>query len=552
MRVRMVCLEDGITSCGFRRMAAHGADLNADTLSYYVSTNAWRGLSSVIRGTAGGRGMLDTDQVDEIAQSLADADLVGFSSMTGYSELTKAIIQRLRELTRNPYLIWGGIHPIIHPEDAIAADVDAVCTGEGEFAFQEFFDAFANGRDFTTVKNFWFKDGDTITRNGFLPLMTAEEMESLPFPQYGDQERERIYQAGRGFVPLTIGDYLATNGLGYHTVWSIGCPFRCTYCGNTKFIDNDKAYRKIRHPSARHMVNEIKAVTATFPSISTIVFEDDSFLAISYRDLEEFSELWRAEVDLPFAIAGVIPNYVRRDKFEVLTWAGMNRIRMGIQSGSQRILDFYERPTPLDRIESAGEVCASFAPQYQIPPAYDIIMDNPIETRQDVVDTLELVYRLARPFVLLIYSLKVIPNTELEKQMRERGVEGMEGISASFWMLPPRWANIMLYLLVLWRPPRWLFDLLLKRVEASRTPQKMYPLTAMVLRTLYLAKRVFNHVRRMDFSIIPGWSGYVLWRLGITSFWWKYLTPRPPRPPSRPVEDRRLPPRRPEPQPNVA
>ena len=37
----------------------------------------------------------------------------------------------------------------------------------------------------------------------------------------------------------------------------------------------------------------------------------------------------------------------------------------------------------------------------------------------------------------------------------------------------------------------------------------------MVLRSLYIGKRGLEHLRFMDFSIIPGWSGYVLWRLGI-------------------------------------
>ena len=77
----------------------------------------------------------------------------------------------------------------------------------------------------------------------------------------------------------------------------------------------------------------------------------------------------------------MIPNYVKRDKFELLTWAGMNRVRMGIQSGSKAILDFYKRPTPPEKILAAGSVASSFAPKYHIPPAYDIIMDNPIETR---------------------------------------------------------------------------------------------------------------------------------------------------------------------------
>ena len=218
-----------------------------------------------------------------------------------------------------------------------------------------------------------------------------------------------MYRPGKGFTPMKAGDYLANDGLGYTTVWSIGCPFHCTFCGNTKFIANDPKYKKIRHPSPRYIVGEVKAVRARFPHISQINFYDDSFMAIPYGEIEELSELWKDELDIPFIVYGVIPNYVNRDKFEMLTWAGMNRVRMGIQSGSQRILDFYKRPTPPEQILAAGEVIASFSPEYHIPPAYDIIMDNPIETRQDVVDTLEFLYKMARPYTLFIYSLGSSP-----------------------------------------------------------------------------------------------------------------------------------------------
>src|SRR5258708_30019049 len=100
----------------------------------------------------------------------------------------------------------------------------------------------------------------------------------------------------------------------------------------------------------------------------------------------------------PFAVYGVIPNYVRQDKFELLSWAGMNRIRMGIQSGSKNMLDFYKRPTPPEKILKAGEAIAAFAPKYHIPAAYDIIIDNPIETPDDVKSTPQLLYKIARPY----------------------------------------------------------------------------------------------------------------------------------------------------------
>ncbi len=441
MKIKLVSLEDGITSCGFRRMASYVSQINADTEACYVSTAQYRSVRGALKGSAGFEANLGDEEIDEIARHLSGADVVGYSSMTGYADITRQVITRVRELNPGGYQIWGGIHPIIHPEDAILADVDAICTGEGEFAFHELYELFRDGRDHTEVRNFWFKDAaGNVKRNQFLPLMTEEQMETLPFPQYG--EGESIYRPGKGFTEMRVGDFLANDGLGYTTLWSIGCPFHCTFCGNTKFIANDPKYKRLRHPSARYIVDEVKAVRERLPHVSQVSFHDDSFMAIPYAEIERFAELWRAEVGIPFAVYGVIPNYVKQDKFEILTWAGMNRVRMGIQSGSKRILDFYKRPAPPEKVLEAGNTIAAFAPKYHIPPAYDIIMDNPVETREDVVDTLELLYKMARPYTLFIYSLKVIPNTQLETLMKERGID-LDEINSSYQSIPPRAANLV-------------------------------------------------------------------------------------------------------------
>jgi anaerobic magnesium-protoporphyrin IX monomethyl ester cyclase len=528
VHIKMVCLEDGITSCGFRKMAAYAVRLNPDTEAYYVTTNRYRGIRNALFGGLGSGGDLNDEEVAEVAQGLAGADVVGFSSMTGYADLTHRIMRRLRQLDPSTFIIWGGIHPIIHPEDAITGEVDAICTGEGEFAFEEFLGAFKEGRDYRGVKNFWFKeDSGEVRKNHYLPLMSSEEMEELPFPLY--REHEKIYRPGIGFEDIKLADYVRNDGLSYTTLWSIGCPFHCTYCGNTKFIANDAKYKRIRHPSARYMVEQVKDVRRRFPHLSQVSFHDDSFMAISYEQLEEFAQLWHDELGIPFAVYGVIPNYVKGDKFELLTWAGMNRIRMGIQSGSQQILDFYKRPSPPEKIRAAGEVIGSFAPRYHLPPAYDLIVDNPIETRQDVRDTVQLIYDMPRPYTLFIYSLKVIPNTELERAMLDRGVE-VDKIDSSFFVIPPRVGNLLLYVLCLWKPPRWLWKLLMRKVRASTEPQRLYPRLGLVLRTLYLARRAVAHFARMDFSIFPGWTGYVFWRLGLVGLWQRRFTPRPPRP----------------------
>jgi radical SAM superfamily enzyme YgiQ (UPF0313 family) len=522
MKINMVSLEDGIIALGFRKMAAFMERVNPDTRIHYVGTPRYRSVMKSLKRNLGDKPPFGPDEIDEIAQGLAGADVVACSSMSGYSDLTKSVIKRVREINKNAYVMWGGIHPIIHPEDAIQADVDAICVGEGEFAFAEWLHHMERGTDPTNIHNFWFKTNGQIKRNPTRPLMTPAELETLPFQKYGGEEW--MYRAQKGFTKVTLNDYLDNNGLGYPAIWSIGCPLHCTFCGNTVFIANDPKYARIRHTSPAYMVEEIARARKIHPHLSTVLFHDDSFMAIPIKELTDFATTWREKVGLSFVVFGVIPTYVRRDKMEVLTWAGLQRVRMGIQSGSERILNFYKRPVPIPKVEHAAEVISEFK-DYQINPVYDMIVDNPVETRQDVIDSLELVYRMARPFTLNLFSLRIIPNTVLEQQMHENGID-LEMINGNYMALRPTWANALTYLLLWYKPPRWLFDKLLTRVRAFNEEQPAYRFTLLMMRLPWLMQQGLRHLKWGEFSVITGKWGYVLWKSGILPIWWKLFRPK--------------------------
>jgi anaerobic magnesium-protoporphyrin IX monomethyl ester cyclase len=525
MRVNLLCIESSVVAVGFRKMISFIESIHKDVQGYYLisSDNAnlsylaklFRTDNSKNEGTVQHRQIM----VREVAETLAQGDIVGFSSYTQDAEITKQILREVKSINPKAFTIWGGIHPIIDPEDAIL-HADAICTGEGEFAIEEFLPLFKEGKDFYGTKNFWFNKNGAIIKNDFFPLANSEQMDSFPLPQYG--ENELVYKDGKGFVPLTEKDYLESVSLSFNTVWSIGCPYHCSYCGNTKFIENDKSYVKLRHPSVDYLIRQIKDVMHKHPHVSTIIFHDDSFMAIPRRTLKDFAEKWKREIKLPFCVTGVIPSFVQEDKMAILVDAGMNRLRMGVQSGSDRILEFYQRPNKPGLIIKAAMIISKFK-DYLIPPSYDIILDNPIETKQDVKDTLILLYDMPRPFSLNIYSLRIIPNTVLHQQMKEEGID-LEGIAGESYLYhAPTFANAMIYLLAMWKPPQWLFAYLLKFARPYTEKQQHFSFLILFLRYLYLVVRVCRHLRLMDFSVrttrFAGRVGWVLWKLGFLRVW---------------------------------
>ncbi len=512
MKINLVSVEDGIDNIGFRKISAFVKAHYPGTGIHYVTTGNFRSLVRVL--TMQGVAPLQREDIEAIAARIADARVVAFSSMTPYAGVTAEIIAAVRQRNPAALIVWGGIHAIIEPEDAIR-HADAVCTGEGEFAFLQLLAACEAGEPLEGTPGFWVRTPGGVARNANLPLMTGADMDGLPVPTY--QDGELIYRRGEGFVPLTPLDYVNWCGLAYNTVWSLGCPMNCIYCGNSKFIEYDADYRKIRHSAPATIVAEIRGAIRKHPHISTVVFHDDSFMALPYKVLEEFCRLYTREIGLPFAVIGLVPTYVTQEKMALLVHAGMNRVRMGIQSGSQRILDFYERQTPLQRIRESCAIINRFSSR-MIPPAYDLILDNPMETAEDTAATLDLLYGLPKPYTLNLFALRVIPNTRLATALEERHIP-VPPISLTLPNHLPTLANLAIYLILLFRLPPGLFAWLRNRALPSWQEQPRYPRLLLLLRVLYLSRRAYDHLRFMDFSVLTGRAGYLLWQSGLIGLW---------------------------------
>jgi len=517
-RIALIAVGPSLINYGFRVIASIAKQVCTDVQVYFLSLENIYSFRTLLFNKQVNQLELHEKDIKLVAKELAQADIVGFSCLTIDAKPVRQIISEIRSIKPETFIIWGGIHAISDSNDAIQY-ADAVCISQGERVFKELIVKYINGENYSDTKSFWFKQDTKIIKNDYCPLMTSEMMDTLPPPHYGKDEL--IYKRGKGFVPLKPVDYVYFQGLTYNTIWTQGCPFKCTYCMNSKLCEIDKTHKNIKHASVKHIISEIEEAQKTHPHISTVNFHDDSFLALSEDVLSEFAREWKEKIKLPFAVQGINPHYVNKDKIEILLDAGMNRIRMGIQSGSDRILKFYKRPTKPQLIRNSTEIISRYS-KYMIPPGYDLIVDTPIETQQDVQDTLRLVYEMKRPFTINVFSIRIIPNTELEKQVKELGIE-VDNIESNYIVTAPTFATAMLFFTAVIRLPRPVFEYLLRFAKPLREKQKLYPILLLVARTLFYTKRVFDQIRFMDFSIFPSRLLWIPYKLGIINFWHKHM-----------------------------
>ena len=366
--------------------------------------------------------------LDKLTYLCKDSDLIGISLMTHHYSIAVNLTRRIKHRLSTP-IIWGGIHPTVCPEQCLET-ADLVCVGEAETSLVELARHFQIGEDISGVPGIWFKENGRIVKNGPGPL--AWDLDNLPFPDYSFKDHHLLIKGE--LQPMTeenwrqhlIHFFPSLNrdrpeNPAYQVLSARGCPFICSFCGETPLVEETYGRRYFRKRSINNLMDELVWAKETFPFIGEICFCDDTFASRSFADIQEFAQQYKEKISLPFYIL-VCPANVEKMKFDLLVDAGLTNVGMGIQSGSKRIIELYNRQRAgnIERSLKAAQILNSY--KDHLLPYYDFIVENPYETREDLLDTVRLLIKLPRPYQIRVYALSFFPGTELYKKASADGI----------------------------------------------------------------------------------------------------------------------------------
>jgi radical SAM superfamily enzyme YgiQ (UPF0313 family) len=352
--------------------------------------------------------------LNEVVRFSKNSNLIGISLMTNYFDNAIQITQKLKDNYDIP-ILWGGIHPSIRPEECLNY-ADMVCIGEGEEALVALSNKIESGQ-YYHVHGIWFKDKEKIIKNPIRPL--AQSLDNIPFP---DIDYRTHYILNNECIQK-IDEELITKYLHgtYMTMPTRGCPFGCTYCCNNTINNMYPDQKPLRKRSINNIIEELVKAKKLLPFIDRIYFDDEAFFFFSANKIIDFCEKYRKNINLPLAIAGATPTTLTREKLSLLVDAGLNYIRIGIQSGSKRGLKLYNRRHTNQQVEKTVKIIKEFKDKIRMPQ-YDIILDNPWETDEDLIETLMFLSKLPTPYRLSLFSLSFYPGTELYTKAKKDGI----------------------------------------------------------------------------------------------------------------------------------
>ncbi len=260
-------------------------------------------------------------------------DLVGVGGTTPISHCIQRCVELVREQLPATTIVVGGPHATLLPEEVLSKmpGVDYILRGEAEHTMRDLVSLIGSGgavRSVDQIPGLGFRMGDRKLISSEIPR--TQDLDDLPHPAYHLLPLDRYFASG-------VNDRVFT------LMTSRGCPFACIFCNVAGLYG-----RKFRGRSPRSVVAEMQYLR-DHHDIGHFVFYDATFnidtervRGISEMLVEqEMGVTWRARMR---------SEGIDRSLLELMQRAGCVEISIGVEYGSEQILDTVRKESEPDQV----------------------------------------------------------------------------------------------------------------------------------------------------------------------------------------------------------
>jgi anaerobic magnesium-protoporphyrin IX monomethyl ester cyclase len=325
-----------------------------------------------------------------------------------FNFLSKMCLSRMREVAfemvdaarlTGATVVVHGSDSSDHCAEYLARGADYVLVGEAEWTLLEVVDSLIKDlkRDPMSIPGVAYSPNRDrrVIRSPHRPLM--RDLDQLPFPARDLIDMDLYRQAWRdahGFFSLNL-------------VASRGCPYRCNWCAKPIYGDSFHA----RSPES--VAEEMWQLREKFGA-DHLWFADDLF-GINNRWIQMLADqVSRRNAAIPFKVQSRADLMRNEDAVAALARSGCAEVWMGVESGSQKVLDAMDKGIHIEQVLRARYNLK----QHGIRSCFFLQFGYPGETWGDIQKTAQMV-REAHPDDIGVSVSYPLPGTRFYQRVRE-------------------------------------------------------------------------------------------------------------------------------------
>lgn len=394
---------------------------------------------------------------------------VGMSVLTG-APLGDALAAARTLKQKHPALpiVWGGWHPSLFPTACVAEPVvDYAIVGQGELAFAELVARLADGHAAQPLAGCAWRDAQGRPQLG--PPRPAQDIGTLPAPDYELLDVE-AYFALKGRRQLDL-------------VASQGCYWRCAFCADPA------VYRRGWSGLDPTVLAASAGALADRHGFTDLAFLDETFFTHVERALA-FAALWSRRAQPITWTATLRADQGERltdSQMAVLARSRLRRVLVGVEAGSQAMLDWLQKDIRLAQVMGTAEKLR----RHGIAADFPFIVGLPGESEASVDASLAWARRLrsmSPAFQTPIFFYRPYPGSPITRAAEAAGCRLPDSLEAwadfdlfgpGPWVAPSlgrRVAREAFYLRQAWDPPPGRWKLPLRRLARYRLAHHAYGL----------------------------------------------------------------------------
>ncbi len=347
-------------------------------------------------------GRLENDGTQAVLDSLDGALCFGVSVLSGAPIRDALRVSRAVKAARPDIpVVWGGWHPSMFGTDCLAEPaIDITVQAQGEVTFAEIVDRLRRGESLEGCAGCCYRGPRGEPRAN--PPRPMADVNDLSSHRYDLINVPGLYDL-KGKRQL---DYVSSQG----------CHFRCAFCSDP-FVYN----RQWTGLDPERVGEELEYLWRQY-RFDDVNFQDETFFTYPKRVEGIAEQLIRRNLNTTWAATLRADQCARlpEEVFALCKRSGLRRVLVGVESGSQEMLDRIEKDIKIEQVFLTAERCRKHGVAGQFP----FIVGFPDETDESVRATFTAIKRLRKmspDFQTPIFYFRPYPGSSLTQEAVRKG-----------------------------------------------------------------------------------------------------------------------------------